>query len=270
MNLSRCLLILAFLSLTVALSQADPVAPKDGVIKLFNGKDMTGLYTWLKKTKREDPQKVWTVHDGMIHATGADNGYIATDKEYKDYHLVVEYKWGKEVYGSKYVRNSGVLLHAVGPDGGAGGVWMSCFECQLAQGCNGDIIMIRGKDDKGAPTPMEMKAETETAPDGKRVRWKKGGEVKTWPPAKGQLWWSKHDWDFKELIDTRGKDDVESKLGEWNKVECICDAKRITIKINGQTVNECYDANPSAGKILLQSEGFEIYFKNFELHPLKK
>jgi hypothetical protein len=48
----------------------------------------------------------------------------------------------------------------------------------------------------------------------KRHRWQEGGEARTFPPTRGQLWWSKHDWDFAERLDTRGKDDVESPLGE--------------------------------------------------------
>jgi len=68
---------------------------------------------------------------------------------YRDYHLIVEYKWGKRTDGGKFVRNSGILLHATGPDGGAGGTWMSSIECQLAQGCVGDLIPIRGKDEAG-------------------------------------------------------------------------------------------------------------------------
>src|SRR5262245_4045339 len=72
----------------------EPVRPQDGVIKLFSGKDLTGLYTWLKDAKREDPKKVFTVHDGMIHVSGAGHGYVATARAYRDYHLVVEYKWG--------------------------------------------------------------------------------------------------------------------------------------------------------------------------------
>ena len=93
---------------------------------------------------------------------------------------------------------------------------------------------------------------------------------RSFPPTKGQLWWSKHEPFFKELIDTRGKDDLESPLGEWTKVECICDGKKISILINGTVVNELFDVNPAGGKILLQSEGFEIYFRNVELKPLKK
>jgi hypothetical protein len=196
-------------------------------------------------------------------------GYVATDREYRDYHLIVEYKWGQKTDGGKYVRNSGILLHATGPDGGAGGTWPSCIECQLAQGCAGDFIVIRGKDDKGEAIPVELTAETELSPNKKRHRWKKGGEAKTFPPTRGQLWWSKHDWDFAELVDTRGKDDVESRVGEWTRVECICKGKQITIVVNGQTVNECRDAFPAAGRILLQSEGFEIFFRRFEVNPLR-
>jgi hypothetical protein len=243
-----------------------PVSPTEGIVKLFNGKDMTGLTTWLKGDKRKDPHKVFTVHDGMIHISGETNGYIATEKEYRDYHLVVEYKWGEKNYGSKTVRNSGVLLHAVGPDGNFD-PWMSSIECQLAQGCVGDLIPLRGKDEKGLEVPVTFTAETKAGSD-KRPRWKKGGQEQVF--TKGQLWWRLHDPAFEELIDTRGKDDVESPLSEWTRIECICDGDRITVRVNGTTVNECYAVYPSAGKILLQSEGFEILFRKFELHPLNK
>jgi hypothetical protein len=248
--------------------QPQPTAPRE-VIQLFNGRDLSGLTTWLKDTKREDPRQVFRVTGGMIHLSGEGNGYVATEKEYRDYHLIVEYKWGQRTDGGKYVRNSGVLLHATGPDGGVGGAWPSCIECQLAQGCVGDLILIRGKDAEGKEIPVAITAETEQAPDGRRHRWKAGGEVKSFPPTRGQFWWNKHDWEFKELIDTRGREDVESPLGEWTRMECLCAGARITIKVNGQTVNHCYDVYPTAGRILLQTEGFEVYFRKFEIHPLK-
>jgi hypothetical protein len=72
------------------------------------------------------------------------------------------------------------------------------------------------------------------------------------------------------LLDTRGKDDVDSPLGEWTRVECVCDGGRVTVLVNGQAVNQCSDAAPAAGKILLQSEGFELFVRRFELHPLTK
>jgi hypothetical protein len=242
---------------------AEPVTPSE-VIPLFNGKDLTGLSTWLKDTKREDPRRVFRVSDGQIHISGDGYGYVGTTKAYRDYHLIVEFKWGKKTDGGKYVRNSGVLLHATGPDGNAG-AWMACFECQLAQGCVGDLIPIRGHDADNKLIPVQLTSDVVLGKDN-HPRWNKDGKAMLFTGK--QLWWSQHDPDFKELLDTRGKDDVESKLGDWTKVECLCHGKRIEVRVNGKKVNECYDASPSAGRILLQSEGFELYVRTFKLCPL--
>lgn len=243
----------------------EPIAPREP-IRLFNGKDLSGFYTWLKETGRDDPNKVFSVVDGAIRVSGEGAGYLATERAYKDYHLSLEYKWGKKTDGSKYVRNSGVLLHGIGPDGAAGGTWMTSLECQLAQGCEGDLIVIRGKDAAGKTVPATITCETEIASDGK-TRWKPGGQKTVYSGR--QFWWSKHEPGFEELLDTRGKDDVASPVGQWTKVECICRGNRATIKINGVAVNECFDAYPAAGRILLQNEGSEIYFRNVELRPVK-
>jgi hypothetical protein len=259
--------ILLGLHAGLATAAEAPVAPEREVVKLFNGRDLSGFRTWLKATGRDDPERVFRAEDRMIHISGEGAGYLATEQAYRNYHLVLEYKWGRKTDGSKYVRNSGVLLHGVGPDGGAGGVWMTSLECQLAQGCEGDLIVIRGKDDGGQAIPATIACETEIAADGK-TRWKPGGK-KTIYSGK-QFWWSKHQPFFEELLDTRGRDDAASPLGQWTKVECVCDGNRVTIKINGQTVNECFDVLPAAGRILLQNEGNEIWFRNVELHPLKK
>ena len=250
-------------------SRQDAISPGAKAITLFNGKDLAGLYTWLKgQGRNNDPQGVFTVHDGMIHVSGEEMGYVATENAYRDYHLIVEYKWGEKTDGSGYVRNAGVLLHGTGPDGSSrSGIWMASLECQLAQGCEGDLIAIRGLDKDGDPISVDLASETTVAADGK-TRWTKGGR-KT-PYSGHQFWWSKHEPFFKEKVDTRGKNDVASRLGEWTRVECICDGGRVTIKINGVTVNEALDVWPTGGKILLQSEGNEIYYRRFELHPLKQ
>jgi hypothetical protein len=234
---------------------------------LFNGKDLSGLTSWLKESKREDPKKVFRVTDGQLHITGEGFGYLATEKAYRDYRVVVEYKWGKRTDGGKYVRNSGVLLNAIGPDGGANGTWMSCIECQLAQGCVGDLIVIRGKNEKGETIPVQISSDVAIGPD-KRPRWKEGGEKQVF--TNRQLWWNKHDPDFKELLDTRGKNDVESPLGEWTKVECVCEGPTITVFVNDIKVNRAYEVFPGSGKILLQVEGFELFIRKFEVGPLKQ
>jgi len=237
--------------------------PKEGVVPLFNGKDLSGLTHWLKDGQHEDPRKVFTVHDGLLHISGDGMGYVATEKAYRDYRVVVEYKWGARTDGGKYVRNSGILLHGTGSEGGAGGgAWMPSIECQLAQGCVGDLIAIRGKD-----VPVTLTVETELGPD-RRLRWKKGGTPTVYSGK--QFWWSNHDPEFKELLDTRGKNDLESPLGEWTRVECVSEGKRLSVWVNGVLVNEATEVFPSSGRILLQCEGFEIYFRKFELHPLPK
>ncbi len=232
-------------------------------IPLFNGKNLDGWETWLKGSGHKDPKNAFSVKDGVIHISGEGRGYLATKKSYANYHLSVEYKWGKRTDGSGYVRNSGILLHGVGPHGRARGVWMSSLECQLAQGCEGDFILIRGNDEKGKRVNSTITADITRGPD-KRLRWDPKNGKRTRYSGR-QFWWNRHQVGFKEKLDTRGKNDVASPLGKWTKVECICKGDRVTIKINGVVVNQCYDVKPSQGKILLQNEGNEIYFRNVHL-----
>lgn len=129
------------------------------------------------------------------------------------------------------------------------------------------MIPIRGKDEKGTTIPVRLTSDIVLGPD-RRPRWSPGGTKTVF--TNRQLWWNRHDPDYKELLDTRGKNDVESPLGEWTRVECVCEGDTITVLVNGTKVNHAYDVFPAAGKILLQCEGFELYVRTFELHPLKK
>ena len=52
---------------------------------------------------------------------------------------------------------------------------MSSIECQLAQGCVGDLIVIRGKDASGEAIPVRLTSPVVLGPD-KRPRWREGGE----------------------------------------------------------------------------------------------
>ena len=167
-----------------------PIAPTDKTIELFNGRDLAGLYTFLKgRGVRREADEVFRVEDGSIRVSGEGQGYIATEHAYRDYHLSVEYKWGSADDGSGYVRNAGVLVHGTGPDGGhASGVWMASLEVQLAQGCEGDLIVIRGKDDRGQAIPVDMASEVRIAED-RKTRWQAGGEKVRYSGK--QFWWSR-------------------------------------------------------------------------------
>jgi hypothetical protein len=39
--------------------------------------------------------------------------------------------------------------------------------------------------------------------------------------------------------------------------------------VNGKLANEGTDAFPASGKILFQSEGAEVFFRNIKIYPLK-
>lgn len=247
------------LSLLVLIA-AEPVTPTE-VIRPFNGKDLTGFTTYLKEHGDKDPENVFRVTDETIHITGVGRGYLATTDSYANYHLSLEFKWGKKDDGSGYVRNSGIMLHSVGPDR----VWPASIEVQLAQGCEGDFIVIRGKDKNDKPIKTTMSSYVRFAED-KRSRWSLGGEKITYSGK--QFWWLNHQPFFKEKLDTRGKNDLASPLGEWTRVECICKDDTIQTLINGQVVNEAVDVWPTAGRIMLQNEGSEVFFRKLEIRPL--
>jgi hypothetical protein len=260
----RSLLLLAGI-VSGSVVRGDEARPPEGVERPFAEPELGAFTKWLKTTGHEDPQGVFRLEDGVLRCGDEDMGYVATKRAYRDYHLTVEYRWGRKRPQPTSVRNTGVLLNAIGPDGAAKGVWMTSIECQLAQGCEGDLIVIRGTQADGSPFPGTLTSLTRIAED-KNTRWDPQGQPVTYSGR--QFWSSRHQPFFKEDYDARGTDDVASPVGEWTKVECLCSGSRITIKINGHTVNEGYDVVPAAGKILLQSEGDEVFFRNLELRPL--
>lgn len=233
-------------------------------IKLFNGRDLAGFRSYLKDSGRDDPQQVFSVVDGAIRISGEGAGYLATGRAYRDYLLTLEYRWGQKTDGSGFVRNSGVLVHQTNLDR----IWPTSIEVQLAQGCEGDLIVIPGipgQNAEGKSRAATLTSNTRLAED-KKTRWDPDGR-----PTKHsgkQFWWSKHEPGFAEKLDTRGRDDVASPLGKWTRVEILARGARLTVRINGVTVNEAYDVTPAAGRILLQNEGNEVFFRDVRLEPL--
>jgi hypothetical protein len=246
---------------------SEPISPKDGVITLFNGRDLSGLYAWLGDTKYDDPRRVFTVHDGLLHISGDGFGYVATKDTYRDYHLVAEFKWGPRTWAPRKekAKDSGILLHCVGPDGN-GGNWMAAIEYQLIEGGVGDFIVVGGKYADGSSVPMSLTCETIKDRDGETV-WKAGGERKTL--NRGRVNWYGRDPDWKDVLGFRGAADVEKPDGQWNLCEAVCRGGHIRNYVNGVLVNEGFDAFPAAGKIAFQTECAELFFRKIELHPLK-
>lgn len=236
--------------------------PSGEPVLAFNGKDLNGFYTYTKRHGYADPQGVFTVKDGLLRVSGEDFGGVATGGNFADYHLVVEWKWGEKTWPprEKATRDSGLLLHCVGPDGAAGGQWMESVECQIIEGGCGDFILVGGK---GKP-----RITCETRTDGKQLYYEKGGEPVT--RDSGRINWWGRDPNWKDVLGYRGPRDVEKPTGEWNRMEVICDGDSITNIVNGVVVNVGTKSSHTSGKIQLQSEGAELFVRKFEVRPLKK
>lgn len=248
------------------------VAPTDGPIKLFDGKTLGDCYTWLKDAGREDPRQVFTVADGMIHVSGDGLGALVTNKAYRDYHLVLEYKWGDKTWAARETaaRDSGLLIHSNGADGGYGGIWMPSLEVQIIEGGLGDFILVNGKDDAGKQVPLSITCEVDRDRDGE-VIWKEGGKRETFDVAnRKRVNWFGRDPDWADKVGFRGPNDVDSPHGQWTRIDVIADGDHVEVFINGVKVNEAFDVHPSEGRLQLQTELAEVFFRRWELWPVGK
>lgn len=244
---SLCGILCSSLMLTGGLWAATPGIPAHGpAIVLFNGRDLTGFDTFLKgEGLNHDPNHVFRVEDGMVHVSGKEFGYIITKREFHNYYLRAEFKWGQGTFGERkgQARDSGILYNIQGEQK----VWPRSIEFQITEGGTGDFWLTDGA--------------ALTGRDGKRVTGPAGGAVKIDRFGKGP---------WKNVMGYRDPvGEVENPHGEWNLLELVTDGNDVKQFVNGKLVNEGTDPFPASGKILFQSEGAEIYFRNMKLYPLQ-
>jgi hypothetical protein len=236
-------------------------------LRLFNGRNLEGFYTFIKDRGRDnDPNRVFTVVDGMIRVSGQELGCITTRDEYENYHLIVEYKWGQIAWPPRVekARDSGVLLHSVGKDGAYSGAWQCSIECNVIEGGTGDFIVVGDGSDQYALTASVRKEQTAGCyiydPLGA------GGSATI---HGGRLNWFARDPEWQDVRGFRGKDDVDKPTGEWNRLECLAVGDRIAVKLNGVFMNACRDVRPHRGRIQIQSEMAEIFYRRVDLTPVR-
>lgn len=262
-----------------ALAPTGAAEADDAVIHLFNGKDLTNFYSYLAAPhgekqplgKNNDPRKVFTVVDGAIRVSGEVWGGLITEKEWGNYHLTVEYKWGEKTWAPREqaARDSGILLHCQGADGSFG-AWMPAIECQMIEGGTGDLLILGTKEH---PFRLTSGCEERTVGEGKdahkELYFKEDAPAQRFaaPPVKRIDWWGR-DPIWKDVKGFRGKQDVEKPVGQWNTLECVCLNDKITVLLNGKMMNQASQCSPDRGKILFQSEGAEVFFRKIDLKPL--
>lgn len=259
------------LALTSAAAAAEPesISPRDGKIVLFNGRDLDGWYTWLMDAKYDDPKGVFRVRDGMLCVSGESLGYVATKRTYHDYHLVLDFKWGGKTWAprEKNARDTGLLVHGIGPDGFTG-AWMPSIEANIVEGATGEFIMVMSKGLEPSPHEVSLTCEVRREKNGDVV-WEKGGGREVFGRGnRKHVNPSYRDPGWKDELGFRGPRDVEKPVGEWNTLEVVCAGRLVRVILNGVVVNEGFDATPRSGKILLQSECAEVCYRNIELRPV--
>jgi hypothetical protein len=196
---------------------------------LLNGKNLDGWYVFLGgQGKNKDSANVFTVHGDMMHVSGQSFGYIATNNSYKNFHLTLEFKWGVKKHAPRLDKKRDSGILYYFSSSSPDKVWPRSLECQIQEGDCGDFWLIDS-------TSLTING-------------------KLYPPTSNQ-----------QVVKTS---DQEKPYGEWNTVEVIAKDGKCTHKVNGVIVNEGTDASVREGRIALQSEGAEIFYRNIKLAEL--
>jgi hypothetical protein len=277
-----------------------PAPGADGWISLINGRDFDGWYSMLQRSGKGTAEQKGMImmEEQMLHVMGneegrvpAEAGYLATNQEFANVHIRVEYKWGVKRHGPRYTpkRDNGLLYGLVGVDK----VWPTCVECQIEEGDVGDFFMVGtrgiqsshgnglfgegvspvsgwpkpGDSDFRAPGGSPGRAGTASAPGRAGATGQGGPGRGAQPPAEPSGGRFIKDGNF-ELLD------------QWNTVEVIWQGDRAAHIVNGRNVNVATSLqqpdpqNPgqyiplTRGKIAIEIEYAEIWFRRIEVRAL--
>ena len=269
----------------IVLLLAVPVPPaEEGWKPLLNGKDLSGWETWLSKPHKSstveglkrnekgdyaealglnhDPNGVFSAvtEDGApaLRISGEVWGGISTTEEFENYHFRAEFKWGQKKWPprEKVVRDNGLLYHAVGKHGAGSGAWLKSFEMQIQERDCGDFHSVAG-----VLVDVEAVPKNPSQPKGDLL-YRKGAEKVT--GVARRIW----------------KDpDNEKPSGEWNVVEFLCAGQTSVHVVNGKVnmiltgLRHKVDGREvplTKGRIQIQSESAEIYWRNIEVRPISE
>ncbi len=216
----------------------------------------------------DPPERIWTFSpDGDLKISGKGFGYVRTNQDFRDYHLVIEHKFTGPTLGSRQgkARDNGILVHAHGADGTYGNTWMASIEAQIIEGGTGDLLVLSPKLPDGTILDTSVRSAFTLDRDQEKI-WTPGAPLQT--VTTGRINWQNRDVDWKDEAGFRGRADVESRVNEWTRLEVIAKGDTLQYIVNGVLVNEAFDCQPAQGKICLQTEGAEMLVRRFELHPL--
>ncbi|MCK4920954.1 MAG: DUF1080 domain-containing protein [Bacteroidales bacterium] len=276
-NLFIALILISF---TSCLVDKKKEVKEDTWITLWNGNDFEGWHSYLGQPFQirtdslgnniepfgidNDPLGVITIvpteQGNAIRISGVAWGMIYTEKDYGNYHLKLKMKWGEEKHPPRKdrPRDSGLLYHGYGAPGSANN-WMSSQELQIQEGDIGDYWPV-GDVEIDIPSVLN---------DSVYYIYKKDADLRTYYLAK-ILQTAQDDSMAKRRV--LKAFDAEKPHGEWNDVELITYGDSSIHIVNGQVVMRLFNSRTMTtkeplnfGKIILQSEGAEVYYKDLQL-----
>lgn len=255
---------------------------ESGWTPLFSGASFNGWETFLGRPHRSsdvagardakgeyvepigvgrDPKGVFSIVslDGgpAIRVSGEIYGALTTVEEFGDYHLRFDVKWGSRKWPQRgeLPRDTGCCYHAVGPHGASYGFWMQSCEFQIMEGDCGDFYGLAG-------VMVDVDAVLRDPADPKSDA--------LYRPGSGPL---------RDRARRVGRSaDHERPHGEWNTLDLYCSGQQSLHVVNGQTVMKLSrirqrradrEAPLQRGRIQLQSEGCEVYFRNLSIRPIR-
>ena len=227
--------------------------PKDSLGNLIEpigeNKDKYGVFT--VSVEKNEP---------ILKISGEIYGCISTKQEYENYHFKAQMKWGDKKYNprKKLLKDSGILYHSIGPNGAEFfRTWMRSIEFQVMSGHMGDFwgqnntaVDVRAYTPEYIMNPVADKSQPFLAIG----------------PTKGVI----TDYCMRSA-------NYENPDGEWNTLELICFENKSLHIVNGQVVmilqNHRYVEDGKSvpmrkGKIQIQSEATEVYYKNIGIRKL--
>ena len=198
--------------------------------------------------------------DIIIRNSGEYYGCLITKKEYENYHFQLKYKWGnkKWAYRKDLLKDSGILYHSVGPMAVEyWRSWMLSQEFQIMEGHTGDFW-------SQANSAMDIKAykpESNLDP--------MAHESQDYLPISMNS-------PYRNYCLRSGN--YEKPHDEWNTLDLFCFEDKSLHLVNGEVVmilkNSRYIDEDgkgiplTKGKIQLQSEAAEIFFKNIKIRKI--
>ncbi len=194
----------------------------------------------------------------VLRISGEIYGCVFTKQAYENYHLKLKVKWGTLMFGPRVgkLKDSGILYNSNG-DAGADywRAWMLSQEFQIMEGHMGDYWNIANSAIDIRAYLSEGKMNNVADPKQPFLAFGTGTE-------NGLCLKSAN---------------YESPMGQWTTVELISFEGKSLHIINGHVVmvlkNSRYVENGKStpmtkGKIQLQSEGSEVFYKNIQLQKL--